>query len=107
MEPIPDHNNFYVMLRTSLSPEHVARIYEALGWSIRMSSSTDFEIRCPWAELEIMTDGPILLLNGAVAAVLANAPRILQPLQDASIAYAGECYGQDLALLQEFAWPAK
>lgn len=98
---LPDRSNFFASLTTSLSKASVARLYEARGWSRRQCSRADFEVGCSWAELTIDGDVPILL-HGPVANVAANAHRILQPLQEAGIAYTAECYGENKELLETF-----
>ena len=62
-----------------------------------------FEVSCPWAELVIEAEAP-LLMHGSVTDVLTNAERLLTPLQKAGVAYRVECYSDEGKLLQEFKW---
>jgi hypothetical protein len=101
MSEMPDHPNFYSALHTTLSREQVAGLYEALGWSARKCSWTDYEVFGPWAELVIEAESPILM-HGLVADILGHADELLAPLRRAGILFTAECYGPDRELLQEF-----
>ena len=100
-EEPPDFSNFFCELTTSLSRSEVADLYERKGWDVRKCTWVDFEIRCPWAELVIEAEQPILM-HGPVANVLAHAEDILAPLRSAGIAFSAECNGPGDELLAEF-----
>jgi hypothetical protein len=101
MEDLPDTSHFYSSLHTKLSRQQVAEIYGKLGWQITKCSWTDFEIICPWAELVIEAESPILM-HGPVADVLARADELLAPLRHAKISFSAECYDSDGDLLREY-----
>jgi len=69
MAELPDTSNFYSSLHCGLSREQVARLFGALGWRVSKCSWTDFEVKCPWAELVIEGESTILM-HGLVADVL-------------------------------------
>lgn len=96
---LPDISNFYGSLHTALSREQVAGLYGALGWQIRKCSWTDYEVSCPWAELAIEAESPILM-HGAVADVLAHADELVAPLRVAGVSFTAECYGPARELLR-------
>ena len=60
---IPDGNNMYGKIKGTVSKEQIATKFHELGWSVRKSSWTDFEIESQWAELNIEGDKEILF-NG-------------------------------------------
>jgi hypothetical protein len=103
MSEFPDVANFFVSLHTSLSRRRLAGFFAVMGWCVRKCSWTDFAIHCPFAELVIEAESPILL-HGIVADVEANADRILAPLRKAGVDYHGECYYADGSLLRELRW---
>jgi hypothetical protein len=102
---VPDSSNFFASLATELSKEQVARLYERRGWAVRKCTWVDFEIRCPWAELIIDGESPILL-HGPVAQVLLNVEAILAPLREAGVSYTAECHGEAAELLRKDEWHA-
>ncbi|MEM9276788.1 MAG: hypothetical protein AAGA80_28195 [Cyanobacteria bacterium P01_F01_bin.143] len=60
---IPDGNNMYGVVNDTISKKQIATKFHELGWSVRKSSWTDFEIECQWAELHIEGENEILF-NG-------------------------------------------
>jgi len=101
MSGLPNKSNFFSTLNTKLSRKRVAKLYGALDWEVRKIAWYDYEVRCPWAELEIEGEAP-MLLHGAVADVLTNAEALLAPLRAANISFSAECYGPDGELLREW-----
>jgi hypothetical protein len=102
---VPDGSNFFASLATELSKEEIARLYGSCDWAVRRCALVDFEIRCPWAELIIDGQSPILL-HGPVAQVLLNVEAILAPLRAAGVSYTAECYGEAEELLRRDEWHA-
>ena len=105
IDALPGGGNFFGSLYTALSKQDVAQLYELRGWRVRKCTSVDFEVRCPWAELVINGEHPILL-HGPVADVVTNAERILEPLRRAGVSYSAESYGEQDELLGEYTWSA-
>lgn len=103
---LPDVSNFFASLTAALSKAQVAALFGATGWSVRKAGWDEFEVRCPWGELIIEGDEPVLL-HGPVDGVIENAESILAPLRSAGIAYEAACYGEDRVLLGEHAWPPR
>jgi hypothetical protein len=99
MTDLPDPN-FYSTLKTSLSPEDVARLYGGLGWQARKCSCTDYEVIGPWCELVIESRVP-LLMHGTVADILDHVGELIAPLRAAHVPFTAECYGPDGELLKE------
>ncbi len=95
--------NFFSSLYTPLSRHEIAELYRSSKWTIRKRSLVDYEILCPFAELVIEAEEPILM-HGSVVSVLDNVERILLPLRDSGVRYFGECYGENMELLREFKW---
>lgn len=81
---------FYCSLSTTLSKAQVADLYRGLGWTVRKSSWSDYEVICPFAELVIEADNPVLL-HGPMASLGNNVDRILAPLREAGVRYSAEC----------------
>jgi hypothetical protein len=103
---LPDGSNFFASLTAALSRAQVAALFGATGWSVRKAGWDEFEVRCPWGDLIIEGDEPVLL-HGPVNGVIENAYSILAPLRDAGIAYRAECYGDDRVLLGAHVWPPR
>jgi hypothetical protein len=103
MDDIRDDSYLCAALQTRLSRRRVARLFARLGWDVRKCTWTDYEVCCPFAELTIEAESPILL-HGPVADVEANADRILAVLRDAGIGYTAENYNAGGSLLREFRW---
>ncbi len=101
MVELPNASNFHCALRTNLSRQQVAELFRPLATTIRKCAWDEYEVHCPWAELIVEAESPVLL-HGAVADVLANAARLLAPLQEAGVVYTAECYDEDGELLREF-----
>jgi hypothetical protein len=101
MSEVPDRVNFYSTLHTKLSPWRIAKLYKARGWEVRKCAWYDYEASCPWAELVIEAASPVLM-NGAVADILANADALLAPLKAANVTFLAEGYGPDRQLLREW-----
>lgn len=103
MGKLPDHSNFYSMLRTNLSRKQVAGLFGARGWEVVEPDDWDhLEVVCPWAELDIESEWPILM-HGPVADVVAHAEEAVAPLRAAGVRFTAECYGPmpDHELLRE------
>lgn len=100
MAVLPEVDNFFSSLDTTLSPEQVAGLYHSLGCRIRKCSWTDWEIIGPWCDLVIEANSPILM-SGAVADVMTRADEVIAPLIAARVAFTAECYGPDGELLRE------
>lgn len=101
MDP-PDESNLFGSLDTARTPEWVARLFSPFGWSVRKCSWTDCEVACDFGELVIERDsgGPRrLLIHGAVADILDNLPKIIEPLAGASVPYSLECYDENRDLI--------
>ena len=60
---IPDRNNMYGVIKGTVSKKKIATIFHELGWSVRKSSWTDFEIESQWAELTIEGDKEVLFIG--------------------------------------------
>jgi len=103
MDDLPETSNFYSCLCTRLTKEQVAELFRPLATKIRKCGWDEFEVFCPWAELVIEGDTPILL-HGPVADVLRNAERLFALLRAVGISYSGECYSETGELLREFTW---
>jgi hypothetical protein len=101
VDKLPDAPNFYSSLHTTLSREHVAGLYGALGWRVRKCSWTDYEVFGPWAELVIEAESPILM-HGSVADVLAHLEELVAPLRACGVSFTAECYGPEGELIREF-----
>jgi len=95
---IPNSSNFHSSLYTLLSREQVAELYHRHGWQIRKCSWTDYEARCPFAEVVIESEDPILM-HGSVADITANLAKILAPLGVAEIRCSWECYDENGELI--------
>jgi hypothetical protein len=91
-------SNLFGELDTTLPKEQVARLFAPFGWTVRKSSWTDYMVRCDFAELVLDCDHPILI-HGPVADLLANLPRIIEPLAAAGVAYSLECYDENRELI--------
>jgi hypothetical protein len=94
----PDESNLFGSLQTALSRERVAGLFASFGWEARKCSWTDYEVVCDFAELVIESENPILI-HGPVADLLANLPRIIEPLARAGVAYSLECYDENRGLI--------
>src|SRR5689334_5896058 len=95
MAEMPRGSNFFSSLHTALTRQEVAGLYGAVGWEVREPDDSDhLEVHCPWAELVIESESPILL-HGPVADVEANAERVLAVLRRARVVFGAECYGPD------------
>jgi hypothetical protein len=103
MANLPDTSNFHSALDTNLSRQQIAELFRPLATRIRKRGWEEFEVFCPWAELIIEAESPILM-HGTVANVLVNTERILLLLREAGVAYSAECYGESGKLLQEYKW---
>lgn len=100
METLPDRSNFFCELHTSFSRERIASLYEAMGWSIRQSGWYEYETSCPWAELTIDSDAPILM-RGPVSDLVHHLNELLAPLRAAAVSFQAECYGEGGELIQK------
>ena len=60
---IPGENNMYGVILGTNSKIEIATKFHEIGWSVRKSSWTDFEIESEWAELHIEGENEILF-NG-------------------------------------------
>jgi hypothetical protein len=94
----PDESNLFGSLQTSLSREQVARLFAPFGWEIRRCGWTDYEVHCDFAELVIEGENPVLI-HGPVADLLANLPRIIEPLAVAGVPFSLECYDANRELI--------
>jgi hypothetical protein len=101
MGDIPSHTNFSSALHTGSSRRRVAELYRPLGWEVRKCGWSEYEMRCPFAELVIEAESPFLM-HGEVADVITNAERILAPLREAGVSYSAEIYDEQGELLREF-----
>jgi hypothetical protein len=98
----PSTSNFFAVLTTDKSRVDVAELYRSAGWEVRKSSSTDFEVRSPLAELVIEAD-PVLV-HGLVVDPASNVYAITEPLRKGAVVYSCECYSADRSLLLERAY---
>ncbi len=101
MGDIPDGSNFFASPYTALSRRQVAELFGLLGWRVRKSGWSDYEVIGPVAELVVEAESPILL-HGPMADVQENAEYGLAALRDAGVAYTAEVYGADGELLREY-----
>jgi hypothetical protein len=97
---IPERNNLYGSIASNWAMAKLAELFEADGWTVRKCSATDYELSCPFAELVLERDHPVLL-HGAVAEVGQNAQRIAAVLRKAGLTFSLECYAPDHRLLTE------
>jgi hypothetical protein len=103
MGNLPESSNFYAALDTRLSKQRVAELFRPLATTIRKCAWDEFEILCPWAEVILEDEAPILL-HGLVADVFSNAERLLAALREAGVSYSVECYNDGGELLREYTW---
>jgi hypothetical protein len=99
---LPDTSNLFGSLDSALPPERVANLFAYRGWQVRRCSWTDYEVTCEFAELVIepsSSKSNCVLIHGAVADVVANLPRIVEPLASAEIPYFLECYDEKFELI--------
>jgi hypothetical protein len=94
----PDESNLFGSLETSLTRERLATLFASFGWKVRKCSWTDYEVCSDIAELVIEGENPILI-HGPVADLLANHPRIIDPLSHAGVSYSLECYDENRELV--------
>ncbi len=107
-ESLPDAPNLYALLWTDLDAGEVAALYEALGFRVRRSAWTEFEIGSEWAELVLVRPhsepgearAPILM-NGSVADAARRADALAAPLRAAGIGFSIECYDERRVLVRE------
>ncbi|MFY0602013.1 MAG: hypothetical protein JXR03_20230 [Cyclobacteriaceae bacterium] len=57
---IPDGHNIYGVIHGTDSKIEIATKFHELGWSVRKSSWTDFEMESEWAELHVEGENKIL-----------------------------------------------
>jgi hypothetical protein len=103
MSALPNTENIHCALHTTLSRQQVADLLRPLGGTIRKCAWDELELRCPWAELIIESESPVLL-HGSVADLLTNADRLLSPMREAGVAYTAECHDEDGELVRELRW---
>lgn len=89
---LPDGSTFFAVLHPQRPREDVAALYRALGWRVRRCGHEAFELTCPWADLVLDGDGP-LLLHGPVADGAARLEEVVAPLRQALIGFRAEAYG--------------
>lgn len=95
MAEMPDFSNFYSSLHTTLSRRDVAELFGAAGWEVIEPDDWDhLEVRCPWAELIIEAESPILV-HGPVADLPARVDELVAPLRVAGVSFTAECYGPE------------
>jgi hypothetical protein len=103
---MPDSSNFYSSLHTRRTRREVGALFEAAGWAVREPDDWDhLEVHCPWAELVIESESPILM-HGLVADVAANGDRVLAPLRAGGVGFTAEGYGPENELVREWRWDA-
>lgn len=100
-DDLPDGSNFFAVLVTTRTRQEVAGAFADEGWRVRPASRTSYHIRSAWAELVLDGASPFLL-HGPMAAVLSNAPQVVQFCRRMGIGCTAECYGEDGDLLKVF-----
>jgi hypothetical protein len=101
MTDIPGELHLYTCIWRGLNRRQVARLYRRLGWDVRKSGWAEYEMTCPFAELEVQAESPVLL-HGVVAGGIANVERVLAPLREAGAEFTGECYDKSGKLLMDY-----
>lgn len=96
---LPEGSNFHAALRGKESPQQIARLYGAAGWSVRVSGWNEFEVTSEVAELVI--EGTPVIVHGTVLRPLDNVDRVVAPLAERGIEHFCECYAPDGTLLFE------
>ena len=96
--------SFHSVLQTSKSPEHVAHLFEAEGWSVRKCSWTDYQLSSDWAELYLESGSP-MLLHGPLDDPLLRIEAVLSPLRAGGVAFKAEFYDDSNELIHDFVEP--
>jgi hypothetical protein len=92
---VSDISNFYSSLHTAMSRREVAGLFAAAGWEVIEPDDWDhLEVHCPWAELVIEAESPILK-HGTVADLPTRAEELVAPLRVAGVSFTAECYGPE------------
>jgi hypothetical protein len=96
--------SFHSVLQTGKSPEQVAQLFAAVGWSVRKCSWVDYQLACEWAEF-VLSPGPPMLLHGPLDDPLIRTEAVLSPLRAGGVAFEAEFYDADNQLTQRFIGP--
>lgn len=98
---LPNKDNLFVTLNTSLTKIMITHAFENNGWNIRRCSLEDYEMRCSWGELIVEGIEP-LLLHGGIHNIIDNVDKILEILKSLSIVFSLECYNENDELLYKY-----
>jgi hypothetical protein len=88
---MPSKSNFYSVIEDK-TKEDISYIFQNQGWTIRRSSTTNFEIQNSWTELVLQSDNENLLLHGLVAYHPDNVKIIGQLFTSLNCGYKFEFY---------------
>ena len=97
--------SFFASIRSDLNPFRIADIYRAAGWSIRKSQWDGYEATTAWSEVEIESDGSVVLVHGSVAGDGGSAMDLVTPLRAANLEFSAEIYGPDGKLIDTLSGP--
>jgi hypothetical protein len=101
MSDIPNALDLCIAIFGGLGRRRVAQLYQRLGWEVRKSGWTEYEMRSSVAELEVQAESPVLL-HGLVWGDLDTVESVLAPLREARAVFEGECYDGSGKLLKEY-----
>jgi hypothetical protein len=105
MDAIPDASNFFAALHRPASKAGVGSLFRSAGWKrIQPDDWPHLEVRCPFAELVIESDSPVLL-HGPVDPGDGNPDKIVAILKRAGLPFTAELYAEDHSLIREWRSP--